>query len=267
MDPVTRGFMESRFGHDFSRVRVHVDPLAAESASKLEARAYTVGTDVVFGAGQYAPHTPAGKGLVAHELAHVLQQRIAPAHADSYSVLDPAEAFEREARDVEGAVRIGGPILPLSDRPAGIARASWTEKWHALWGVGPIDAHRASEIADEASAAAQKTGLPGPYNGPADAWRHCFWNCRMTQSIGADQAETIATNHERDNPGPMLESIMDLHNNDRGRTCVGSSCDSCCQTKLDTAQLLVIDPTTGSLVPSSPTPRGGPTQAPVYKNY
>jgi soluble lytic murein transglycosylase-like protein len=75
LDMKTRTFMESRFGHDFSRVRVHTDERAAESAQAVNALAYTVGRDVVFGEGQYAPDTREGRKLLAHELAHVAQQR------------------------------------------------------------------------------------------------------------------------------------------------------------------------------------------------
>jgi hypothetical protein len=69
-----RTAMESRFGYDFSRVRVHTDARAAESARSVKARAYTVGNDVVFGEGQYANETGAGRHLLAHELTHVVQQ-------------------------------------------------------------------------------------------------------------------------------------------------------------------------------------------------
>ena len=79
LDRATRGFMESRFGHDFGRVRVHADGGAAASARAVQARAYTVGADIVFGTGQYAPGTSAGRHLLAHELAHVVQQQaVAP---------------------------------------------------------------------------------------------------------------------------------------------------------------------------------------------
>lgn len=74
LDTSTRSFMESRFGHDFSGVRVHTDQRAAESARSVNALAYTVGRDVVFESGQYAPGSMAGKRLLAHELAHVVQQ-------------------------------------------------------------------------------------------------------------------------------------------------------------------------------------------------
>ncbi len=78
LDSATHAVMAPRFGRDFSHVRVHSDPVAAESASALNARAYTVGQDVVFGAGEWAPDTSAGRSLLAHELVHVLQQERSP---------------------------------------------------------------------------------------------------------------------------------------------------------------------------------------------
>ena len=74
LHPETRTFMESRFKHDFSQVRVHTDARAAESAQAVQAIAYTFGRSVVFGIGQYTPTTIAGRKLIAHELTHVLQQ-------------------------------------------------------------------------------------------------------------------------------------------------------------------------------------------------
>jgi hypothetical protein len=69
-----RAFFESRLGSDFSGVRVHTDSRAAASARAVGARAYTVGRNVVFGAGQWAPRTERGRRLIAHELTHVVQQ-------------------------------------------------------------------------------------------------------------------------------------------------------------------------------------------------
>lgn len=74
LDAATRGFFSTRFGHDFANVRVHADAEAAASARSVNALAFTVGRDVVFGAGQYAPGTRAGQELLAHELTHVVQQ-------------------------------------------------------------------------------------------------------------------------------------------------------------------------------------------------
>ncbi len=75
LDRATRAFMEPRLGRDFSSVRVHTDGKAAESAEAIHARAYTLGSDVVFASGAYAPRSPAGLRLLAHELTHVAQQR------------------------------------------------------------------------------------------------------------------------------------------------------------------------------------------------
>ena len=74
LDPSTRAEFETRFGHDFGTVRVHTDRRAAESARAVDAQAYTVGADVVFDGGRYVPRSEEGRRLVAHELAHVVQQ-------------------------------------------------------------------------------------------------------------------------------------------------------------------------------------------------
>lgn len=74
LEPATRAFFEPRFGHDLSRVRVHRDNEADAAARSVDARAFTYGQQIVFGAGEYAPHTPSGRQLMAHELAHTVQQ-------------------------------------------------------------------------------------------------------------------------------------------------------------------------------------------------
>jgi hypothetical protein len=74
LDTETRAFMEPRFGYDFSNVRIHDDSPAHGSSKQINALAYTQGEHIVFGPGQYQPQTNAGKELLAHELAHVMQQ-------------------------------------------------------------------------------------------------------------------------------------------------------------------------------------------------
>ncbi|MDH5181208.1 MAG: DUF4157 domain-containing protein [Gammaproteobacteria bacterium] len=74
LSPTARGFMETRFGHNFSHVRIHADTTAARISRQINARAFTVGPNIAFGAGQYQPDSPAGKKLLAHELTHVVQQ-------------------------------------------------------------------------------------------------------------------------------------------------------------------------------------------------
>lgn len=74
LDRDTRAFFEPRFGRDFSEVRVHTDALAAASAASINARAYTLGNQIIFGAGEYQIDRLNGRSLLAHELAHVVQQ-------------------------------------------------------------------------------------------------------------------------------------------------------------------------------------------------
>ncbi len=88
LDRETRAFMEPRFGHDFSRVRVHTDSDAAESAQAVNALAYTIGSDIVFGSQQYTPQTAAGRKLLGHELVHVIQQSNFSSEHDSSGPLD-----------------------------------------------------------------------------------------------------------------------------------------------------------------------------------
>ena len=81
LDANTSEFMEQRFGYNFGHVRVHTGKDAETSAQKVSALAYTIGSDIVFGKGQYAPGTSDGKRLLAHELAHVVQQGLGASHS------------------------------------------------------------------------------------------------------------------------------------------------------------------------------------------
>jgi hypothetical protein len=105
----TRAFMEPRFGHDFSGVRVHTDARAAESAEAVNAHAFTVGQDVVFAPGQYQPSTDAGNALIAHELSHVLQQE-GTSGQSVQAISHPGDSSEREADSVAGSVLRSEPV-------------------------------------------------------------------------------------------------------------------------------------------------------------
>lgn len=102
----TRAYMEPRFGHSFAHVRIHADARAAESAAAAQANAYAVGRDVVFGAGKYAPGSAEGRRLIAHELAHVVQQSGGgeAACTSSLEVGAPDAAEEREADSVANSL-------------------------------------------------------------------------------------------------------------------------------------------------------------------
>src|SRR5258708_10385722 len=101
LDEDTRAFADPRFGQDFSRVRVHTDTKAADSARAIHAQAYTAGNDVVFGPGQFAPHTGAGRKLLVHELAHVVQQGgfSNPAHVQRQPAPTKKKDEETKKRD------------------------------------------------------------------------------------------------------------------------------------------------------------------------
>jgi hypothetical protein len=103
--------MESRFGHDFSRVRIHADAQAAESARAVNGQAYTVGNDVVFDAGRYAPNTTEGEELLAHELVHTVQQGEASI-GSPLQISKPNDPAEREAESASAAVIAGQAFVP-----------------------------------------------------------------------------------------------------------------------------------------------------------
>lgn len=117
LDPGTRSRMEAGFGVDFGRVRVHTGPAAASLASSEGARAFALGEHVVFGDGQYEPGSADGRHLLAHELAHVVQQR--RGGADS--------AIEERAARAADLVAAGGRVGP------------------AMLGAAPVAVHRDDE--------------------------------------------------------------------------------------------------------------------------
>jgi len=121
LDQAARARMESRFGHDFGAVRVHDGSEAAAAAASLDASAYTVGDHLVFAAGRYAPETVGGAHLLAHELAHVVQQ--ANGGERSHAVSDAHDPAEGEARQVADSVLAGGDVSVSAPAGAAIARA------------------------------------------------------------------------------------------------------------------------------------------------
>lgn len=124
LDRDTRSDMESRLGHDFSDVRVHTDSRAHDSATAVNAHAYTVGSNVVFQRDKYDPSSTEGKTMLAHELTHVVQQRNGPVDGTptggGVQVSDPSDRFETEA--VANAERaMSAPAASASVSPAGPA--------------------------------------------------------------------------------------------------------------------------------------------------
>jgi hypothetical protein len=124
LEPATRSSMERRFGTSFSDVRIHDNDEAAASAEALNAEAYTTGTHIVFSDGLYAPDSAEGQRTLAHELAHVMQQRNGPvsgmAIGDGLSVSEPDDAFEKAAEDRAREVMAASPEPVETDAGAGM---------------------------------------------------------------------------------------------------------------------------------------------------
>lgn len=112
LDADTRSFMEERFGSDFADVRVHDDSAAAASARDVDAHAYTVGQNIVFADGQYQPHSDGGRHLLAHELAHTVQQQ-GLQRAGVSNLADQGPDYQRMEREADFAaerVMAGEPL-------------------------------------------------------------------------------------------------------------------------------------------------------------
>jgi hypothetical protein len=115
LDVATRAFFEPRLGHDFSRVRVHTDAKAAESASAINALAYTMSVNIVFCSNQYRPETLAGRKLLAHKLVHVLQQPDRAHYPETVS--QPTDPLERQAEALADRVALGQQLSPFAAPP------------------------------------------------------------------------------------------------------------------------------------------------------
>jgi hypothetical protein len=139
LEPTTRSSMESRFGQDFSGVRVHTDSQAARSAADMNARAYTVGQKVVFGAGQYAPATAGGRYLIAHELVHTVQQRGTADYVQRGLLGDLWDSTKQTAGAVVDTVADAGSSVvdTVSDVAGAAVDAVANVGWAAFEAVAP----------------------------------------------------------------------------------------------------------------------------------
>ncbi len=184
LDAGARDFMESRFGHDFGHVRVHTDSLAGDSARAINAHAYTAGSDIAFAPGRYQPDSHSGRNLLAHELAHTVQQHGLQRRASDLAVdTAPDSHLEYEADHAAHAVMhgLGAPIIasrlpsaivsptpdPNTPNPAEALKRTWIPippnpalaaqgVTHIQDGGGGIIAFRVSKFP-----LPQKKGLPG----------------------------------------------------------------------------------------------------------
>ncbi|HEV7891111.1 MAG TPA: DUF4157 domain-containing protein [Pyrinomonadaceae bacterium] len=167
LDASAREWMEPRFRQDFGHVRIHADGRAAESARAVRARAYTVGADVVLGAGEYSPHSARGLRLLAHELTHVVQQRGSgaalqrqPTEAPADEKKEPAEkegevVNARDFAKAESLVRIGKQVAACQQAGLGKTNSGITAQ-------SPVDGQTA-QVLDEAMERASLCGSLSQY--------------------------------------------------------------------------------------------------------
>jgi Domain of unknown function (DUF4157) len=175
LDVATRSFMEPRFAHDFSSVRIHSDSRAAQAARSVKAMAHTVGSDVVFGAGHYQPETNIGRRLLAHELTHVIQQSAA------------APRIQRHSPE-------GGesPELVL---PPEFAADAPLPRTFTFWINAFIPGYLEGAIPVPAGPEKGKTMFPGPFPGS---------DCFLTDSRGFSSNRLASARVH-------VEGVVDLH--------------------------------------------------------
>lgn len=199
LDPETRSFMESRFGYDFSPVRLHTGAKATQSAHAMGALAYTLSHHIVFDAEHYAPETAQGRRLLAHELVHVLQQSSLLPGNEAWDVTPGAEQLQRAIP--QGLVVAAGIIA---------AAAACAYPWYRY--------------------------AMNHYARKTDKWRHCYVSCQMSKTCGPILTELAGLGKElgdrakaaycgedqtswicRGGHGDFLDSLRDLAAN---QTCI-----------------------------------------------
>lgn len=140
IDPALRGYMEARFGESFGTVRVHTGKVAADLAQKANARAYTLGDDIVFNRGEYAPGTVKGSLLLAHELSHVVQQRRggtgAPTRTQLMNLESSANQASYEAIHGSAPVAVVGASAPVIACQS-LVTGGRTNAAPSVWAVRP----------------------------------------------------------------------------------------------------------------------------------
>jgi len=207
LEPGIRTDMERRFGHDFSRVRVHDGDAAAHSAGDVDARAYTVGNHIVFGAGQFAPAKAEGRRLLAHELTHTIQQGAAAGASAGVVRRVPIDGMGGRGLD-GGAVpgRGGGPVPDRGGGPLPFREA--TELTECIRIMGDVDYCRHEVLGEP---------IPQPSVGSIDI---------VSSAAGATGGFAAVTSGDLNSPGPWnnaatggVSNVHQIHFNlDRGNS-------------------------------------------------
>lgn len=194
--------MEPRFGHDFGSVRIHTDAAASSSPRALGARAYTLGTDIAFAAGEYAPDKAAGRELLAHELAHVAQQARGGKSSDAEARADAAARRVMRGLSV-GAVELGAAARGVQTKPDEPAVAGPEDKPDVITGADAgASANEPAAAATSATVldgfARDKSALNKKQLGAIDQIAFSIW---LHLSLYADAKAAIAVTGHTDTTG------------------------------------------------------------------
>lgn len=185
LDDQTRAFMEPRFGHDFSQVRIHTDSRASQSSEQIAARAYTVGSDIAFRSGEFSPGSSDGKRLLAHELTHVVQQA------------EGSSAKPSAARKADRAA------LSFSPHSGAVQREA-TLVLQPDWGDGgdsKVTFNPHAEINGTGMSAGtwfpgktrDKVTIPRDFSGTAKIVADCYWYYHEKHLLGDDRRSGMMT--------------------------------------------------------------------------
>ena len=157
LNPATQTAMEHALGQDLSAVRIHTDSQAQQAAEALDARAFTHGRDVYFGKGEYEPVSRSGQHLLAHELAHVVQQQGHEARTATDRVGQTRDGFEQAAEQAATAVLANQPAPALTQTPAPLIQREKKQEAPAIQRHGreitPLPANGVIDVAGRFSVA------------------------------------------------------------------------------------------------------------------
>ena len=230
-----QAFFEPRFGADLGDVRIHNNAQAASLTRSINASAFTLGHNVVFGAGEYSPDSLSGRKLLAHELTHVVQQngrrtviQRKPLLKDvlkNYQVKD--DKLKKWSPKFGGWITIPfAPSRKLTETEGKLLDKLTFSK--GLMGLKSFKGikERAFSVSEKEYPSPSTIPLYVPKrrnrewtnnDGHRDAFRHAFWNALLTKHFGIKWANQFATAHEALPGNPAQREAMDLYNNEVGR--------------------------------------------------
>jgi Domain of unknown function (DUF4157) len=224
LDTPTRSFMEPRFGRDFSGVVIHTDSRAAESARAVDAHAYTVGQHIVFDQGKYDPDSRGGQHLLAHELAHTVQQHGLQRSSENLSLVQTPEYrhLEREADTVAHSLMSGAaspgapalsrhpaqPLLSRADKTEGEKARDWENPDPALKEAGVKKVSRPGDEVEPGTATFNMGTLPLPKEkgDVLSLWKPLADAKQLQAIVEGDSAPFVALKQDRPSP-PRLRNI------------------------------------------------------------